>query len=638
MKNELTRHDIAVRKDARQPRDARVSAWTASRCVRLGLVGSLGASLALMLNDTAPRAQQRYTEPAVKVTSVTTSGNVVSISADGSLGRAQTWQDPEGFHVVLVNGQAAAGASSGGVRTRRVGNSLELVVPVRRGASVTVEPRGNRLDLVVSGGQGGALNVENFPVEQHDDAQTRARSKESAEREPAPRQQEEFYAPQPSQRRRNEAAQPSSQQSASPQQFNAPPPAPNATAAPVTAAQPQSAAPSGDVNPSTVVLSATQPDANASGVPAAQARLESGGGGFNFLSFLTSVPALFLLAGALVAGAVMLFLRRRRDRSDLEETAALSSSKNRDAVVAPAKVEEAEASRPFKHTVGDRRKLSVAVPFERRTSGRGSEDSAMRQLLDADAKSSEGFETTREGRSQVAAPAVQFGAYRIDQEVAALVQGKPHTLEVIASRAADDRRAVETSLLKALRSHELDADGRRRARTALEDYGFVARSCASLILGSESFERASAARSLGEMRSPQALPFLTEALYDQDSVVRNECVQSLGTLGLPSAIGALLDVARRHPDLSAGVLGPALTACSVESLELSWNSPSDGRTPAEGLDVDDFSPEIVAIMPAESYEELPDFIKDVTLESALERAGSEYPESRVVAAQNLAQF
>src|SRR5919112_2377626 len=182
MKNELTRHDIAVRKEPRQQRDARVSAWTASRCVRLGLVGSLGASLALMLNDTAPRAQQRYTEPTVKVTSVTTSGNVVSISADGSLGRAQTWQDPEGFHVVLVNGQAGPGAAGGGVRTRRVGNSLELVVPVPRGASVTAEPRGNRLDLVVNGGQGGALNVENFPVEpQREEARPRARAKEAKE-------------------------------------------------------------------------------------------------------------------------------------------------------------------------------------------------------------------------------------------------------------------------------------------------------------------------------------------------------------------------------------------------------------------------------------------------------------------------
>lgn len=635
MKNELTRHDIAVRKEARQQRDARVSAWTASRCVRLGLVGSLGASLALMMNDHAPRAQQRYTEPTVKVTSVTTSGNVVSISADGSLGRAQTWQDPEGFHIVLVNGQAAAGASAGGVKTRKVGNSLELVVPVRRGASVTVEPRGNRLDLVLSGGQGGALNVENFPVEQREEAQPRAHAKESSQRESAPREQEEFYAPQPTPRRRNEAAQPSSQQSSAPQQFNAPV---AQTGTLVASAQTQTAAPASDVNPAAVVPPPTQPESNVSDVPAAPAQLESKGGGFDFFSLLTSLPALLLLAGALIAGGVLLFLRRRRDRTDEEDSIAVSSSKRRDAVAAPSKHEDTEVPKPFKHAVGDRRKSSVAVPFERRTSGRGSEDSAMRQLLDPEAKNSEGYERAHEGRPQVAAPAMQFGAYRIDQEVAALVQGKPHTLEVISSRAADDRRAVETSLLKALRSHELDEDGRRRARTALEDYGFVARSCASLLLGSESFERASAARSLGEMRSPQALPFLTEALYDQDPVVRNECVQSLGQLGLPSAIGALLDVARRHPDLSAGVLGPALTACSVESLELSWNSPSDSRTFAESLDVDDFSSATVAIMPAESYEELPEFVEDATLASALERAGSEYPESRVVAAQNLAQF
>ncbi|HVF43331.1 MAG TPA: HEAT repeat domain-containing protein [Pyrinomonadaceae bacterium] len=637
MKNELTRHDIAVRKDARQQRDARVSAWTASRCVRLGLVGSLGASLALMLNDTAPRAQQRYTEPTVKVTSVTTSGNVVSISADGSLGRAQTWQDPEGFHVVLVNGQAGPGAAGGGVRTRRVGNSLELVVPVRRGASVTVEPRGNRLDLVVSGGQGVALNVENFPVERREEAKPRARASEPRERESAPREQEEFYAPPPPQRRRNEAAQSSPQQSPAPQQLPAPQ-QPAQTAAPVSPAQPTNAAPAGDVNPAAVVPPAAQAPSNGAGVPAAPAQLNSEGGGLDFLSLLTSIPALLLLAGALVAGAFMLFLRRRRDGSDADEPAPVSSSKKREAVDATAKHEDAEAPKPFKHAVGDRRRSSIAVPFERRTSGRGSEDSAMRQLLDPEGKSSEGSERAHEGRTQVAAPAVQFGAYRIDQEVAALVAGKPHTLEVVASRAADDRRAVETSLLKALRSQEIDEDGRRRARTALEDYGFVARSCASLLLGSESFERASAARSLGEMRSPQALPFLTEALYDADPVVRNECVQGLGALGLPSAIGALLDVARRHPDLSAGVLGPALTACSVESLELAWNSPSDGRAYAEGQDADYFSPETVAIMPAEAYEELPEYVEDATLASALQSAGSEYPESRVVAAQNLAQF
>jgi HEAT repeat protein len=630
MKNELTRHDIAVRKDAR--RDVRVNAWTASRCVRLGLVGSLGASMALLLADHTPRAQQRYTEPSVKVTSVTTSGNVVSISADGSLGRAQTWQDPEGFHVVLVNGQAGAGASGAGVKTRRIGNSLELVVPVRRGASVTVEPRGNRLDLVLSGGQSGALNVENFPVEQRNDAQARAHAAETRERE-------EFSDSQPAQHRhsQSETSQSSSQQqSYSPQQFSAP--ASSTKPAQQTAAQTQGAeaAPSETAAPSVAQQSAAQtlPEHENTGVTAAPAQLATEDAGSGFLSLMTSLPALFCLLGAALFGGLLILLRRRRARSESDEDKSSKMSR------ALASADEEGAAKSFKRSGGERRRSSVAVPFERRKSSRGAEDEAMRRRIDPESKNAEDGERALELRpaNHAPAPLVEFGAYRIDQEVAALVQGKPHSVEVIASRAADDRRAVETSLLKSLRAPDVDADGRRRARTALEDYGFVARSCASLMLGSESFERASAARSLGEMRSSQALPFLTEALYDQDSVVRNECVQSLGALGLPSAIGALLDVARRHPELSASVVGPALTACSVESLELSWDSPFDSRTFSEGAGGEESSRETVALAVAESYEELPEFIEDVTFASALESAESEYAETRVGAAQHLAQF
>src|SRR5215212_4682545 len=192
-----------------------------------------------------------------------------------------------------------------------------------------------------------------------------------------------------------------------------------------------------------------------------------------------------------------------------------------------------------------------------------------------------------EAKTKAGVPSFLYGSYRIDQEVASLVGGGAHSTEVLCSRATDDRRAVETSLLKALRAPETGEDGRRRARMALEDYGFVARACAALLLGGETFERVSAARALGDMQSAQALPFLTEALYDHDPLVRTECVQGLGALGLPSAIGALLDVARRHQDIPANVLGPALTACSVESLELSWDSPFESRTFAEDASVEE---------------------------------------------------
>src|SRR5215210_5692807 len=130
MNKESTGHDSAVQKNAGRRRLAPLG-------VRLGLIAAAaGASLFALLPDD-PHAQQRFRETPVKVTGVTSSGNTVSITADGSLNRAQTWQDAEGFHVVLVNGEAAGAMR--GVRAQRVGNSLELVVPVRRGASVTVE-------------------------------------------------------------------------------------------------------------------------------------------------------------------------------------------------------------------------------------------------------------------------------------------------------------------------------------------------------------------------------------------------------------------------------------------------------------------------------------------------------------------
>jgi HEAT repeat protein len=343
-----------------------------------------------------------------------------------------------------------------------------------------------------------------------------------------------------------------------------------------------------------------------------------------------------MLLGVALAGAAVFFIRRRRRASGEEAEALEVEEKGK-----KSKRTEDETIKPFQQVVGDRRKSSIAVPFERRTSGPGALDEAGReQRFDASGAARNGAQSERGSEPKLPGafvPVVEFGPYRIDQEVARLVQGKPHSIEVVASRSSEDRRAVETSLLKSLRAQETDEDGRRRARTALEDYGFVARSCAALLLGTESFERASAARALGEMKSAQALPFLTEALYDADPVVRMECVQGLGALGLPSAIGALLDVARRHPELAASVLGPALTACSVESLELSIE-PMGNRTFADAGDGDFFTGEFGALGTSPQFEELPEWIEDATLQDALEQLASAEIETRVISAQHLAQF
>lgn len=620
MNKKTTGHDFAVL----------LKTWSrsalGSRCVRLGLVAAAGVTLALNSPE-QPLAQQRYKEPTVRVTGVSTSGNVVSISADGSLNRAQTWQDAEGFHVVLVNGEAAA--TGGGVRTRRVGNSLELVVPVKRGANVTVQPRGNRLDLVVSGGTGGALSVENFPVESEQQAERRASRGQS--NAPAGSHDEVLArVEQPrSESKRRVASEPST--TVSTQNVSQPSAAEPSTTTPV---QTQGPSESGAQTEAAHTIGPAPQEASGPVVaqPAA-AKVEtvqpSG-----LLSYLLSLPSLFALVGVGLVGAFVMFFRRRRSDEVVDESGAVETKQSH----AEAKAEKNE--KPFEKPKGDRRKSAIAVPFERRVSGRGAEDEATRRVNDlaAEAATANGAQHERvsEPKSHTSAPSFVYGSYRIDQEVASLVTGGPHSTEVLSSRAIDDRRAVETSLLKALRASETDEDGKRRARMALEDYGFVARSCASLLLGGETFERVSAARALGDMKSAQALPFLTEALYDHDPLVRTECVQSLGALGLPSAIGALLDVARRHQDIPASVLGPALTACSVESVEVDWDSPVVPRASFETRQTE--SPDTRALMPVSGYEELPDSCEEETFLAALVRIESTDAESRVNAAQHLAQF
>jgi len=208
-----------------------------------------------------------------------------------------------------------------------------------------------------------------------------------------------------------------------------------------------------------------------------------------------------------------------------------------------------------------------------------------------------------------------FGAYRIDQEVGKLILGKPHRMDVMASRATDDRRAIEASLVKVLDSSESGEDGRRRARQALEEYGFVARHSALMLMGRDAWERSSAARALGQIGSPSSLAFLIEGLHDLDSVVRNQAISSLGELKMPAAIGALLDIARRHPDIPASLLSETLSACSVESLGYLDAPSSEPAILGVGNSNRDL-PEIESFV---SFEDLPSGDEDAALADTLTR-------------------
>ena len=210
-----------------------------------------------------------------------------------------------------------------------------------------------------------------------------------------------------------------------------------------------------------------------------------------------------------------------------------------------------------------------------------------------------------------------FGAYRIDQEVGKLVLGRAHRMDVLASRVPEDRRAIEASLVKSLDSLDSDDETRERARRALEDYGFVARQSALLLAGRDAWERSSAARVLGQIGSPYALPSLIEALHDGDSIVRHQAVTSLGQLKQPAAIGALLDIGRRYADIPPSVLSESLSACSVEGLGFLDGAPFDLDEPLAG----GFE-SVAGTEPLTSLEQLPSGDEDDALLGLLTRLES----------------
>ncbi|HEV2707127.1 MAG TPA: HEAT repeat domain-containing protein [Pyrinomonadaceae bacterium] len=658
-KVKLAHHTAASEAHAAQE-TATHQALSPSRCVRLGLVTALGVGLTFWSPD-APHAQQRRVrEPGVKVTRIATSSrgkdSVVSISGDGNLNRAQTFQENGKFHVVLPYAKTELpNGAPRGVKMQRVGDSLEIIVPVKPGASVTVKPNFSNLDLVVSGGVDEATAEPQQQAKPETEAarQTRAsaqqaRQQAARERATTPRETQQGRLEQRASR--HESAQPSSARAEDmPAQtpHAAPPHDPNAA----TTAQP--IAP--PVVETAAAPAATQQQPQVAAVAAAQTGGESS-------SFLFSMTGLLVVVGGLVTGALLLLLFRRRRRS--EEDADLMSSEAEDVKEAKAerqrekaerKRRKAEAKRekkkasvvesvempteePFESYKGDRRKQSVSVAHDRRKGG----GELLTHQVQNGALVPEGGADKSERKAEVvraasaSAPAVLFGAYRIDQEVTKLVQGEAHSIDVLASRATDDRRAIETSLVKVLQSEESSEDGKRRARGALEEYGFVARQSAALLLAPDAYERATAARVLGQVRAASSLPFLLEALYDTEQVVRTEVVTSLGALALPKAIGALLDMARRYPEIPASLLGNVLTACSVESLELSFADPQDSRTFAQSGE--DFTGEIIGLDSVGVIEQLPEWLEDDTLADALERLVSVDVEARISAAQSLAQF
>lgn len=607
------------------------------------------AGLAL-IPSLAPLAQRvKESESPITVTGVgareSGGGTVVTVSADAPLNRTQTWQEGDKFHLVVpYAGSGALRNLPRGVKVNRVSNSLEIVVNLKSGASVTVDPRFNHLNLIVNGGLNTAQNEAKETTATVAPPLTRAErraaaSSENVEPESSPRIMREQRAPQEStvtlpfmSSRSAQSGQSSSQPlpPANPP-AQAPAPAPGTAAAavvptgqtaPAKPADPKQLAPAQD---DSLVAGNNAPANDVAGQ--SQITETTQGSSFFSMVFSTTGVAILISLGLLA----LAYLRLRPVQTETDEK---SAGKNADAdeqmkdegqvvALATSETPAPPVAAKTEKRQGPRR-MSLRRKDDKLVAAANATPAPQAELaLDVYAPSSGG-------------PAALFGAYRVDQEVGKLVLGQPHRMDVLASRAPDDRRAIETSLLKALNAAETDEDGRRRSRQALEEYGFLARHSAALLLAHQPCDRAAAARVLGQIGAPSALPFLLEALYDGEMIVRAQVVASIGALKMPSAIGALLDMARRHPEMPSAPLSQALSACSLECLDI--GGVFEPERPALFGETEGFDGEIARLEPSGAYEQLPEFLEDESLAEALERLENTDVEVRAAAARRLAQF
>lgn len=631
---------------------------------RLALIATLAAPL-VVWPYIVTRAQ-KVKDATANVTKINSrqanGGTVVTLSADVPLNRAQTWEDGEGVHVVVpYAGKSALQNVPRGVKVRSVGRSLEILLQTKPGARVTVDPSFNRLNLTVNGGLDTGANS----ADEKAATLTRrgGRSASSSESGPtmsaavAPRAQRTLFgmadgttqsfsiAPKTergmggtfaSSHSANTLARTATTNTASSGNIDKNLGAKNAAPVNSESTAPASGTPAANAVPAGVTplqIPATVPtdngavSGNAEPAPAAQPDAAASEGFFSSLFSFSGM--LILLVVSLLA--CLVFWWRRKANSGFVEVDEFGVEKPSLVVVKTETIEKTVTKK--EEPQGDRRNK------KRRESDKVV--SLAKETKVAPALTGEAQKQSLEAKPAAAAMAhgELFGAYRVDQEVGKLVLGQPHRMDVLASRAPDDRRAIETSLIKALGATESGEDGKRRVRQAMEEYGFVARQSAALLLAQDSYERATAARVLGEIGSSTSLPFLLEGLYDSEAIVRTQAVASLGSLKMPAAIGALLDMARRHPEMPATLLSRALSACSLDCFDLGGTFETAPRTPlalGEGMD---FTGEITKLEPTGRVEDLPVWLEETEeLVEAMERLKSTDVEARTAAARQLAQY
>jgi HEAT repeat protein len=616
-----------------------------NKLIRLSFVVLLFAATGL--SSLIALHAQRARETSVSLLSIqarpTRDGAIVTLSADTPLTRTQMWKDDEGFHIVLPDGeQSRVARIPQGVQVRRVGGSLEILVQVKPDADVKVQPLFNRLTLLVSGGL---------------DLSRRESFEQSTVQEPCkpasaganfndllPCDKRELLGLMSSAPVNNlSSSQP--EQSAAAATVPSPPTSTDSSiSGTASMARPMDA--SGSVSgvnyPSLAEmeaaqrnrspLSSTQGSTSEQALPAnvptiayddesdlprtkVQVKKEESVGFFSSIFSPVGVVA-FVGPGMLL---VLLFRQRRIIR-----TQGIGVWED-ETIAKPDRGSNKLSANPLDSSQGSSRHSATLTK----------ENVLLKLEMHPLELTLDGLRPLQSA-SSTDQPATLFGEERIQQEVSLLLKGEPYSFDVLSSRAVDDRKVFEASLLAALNAIDLSEDERARARRALEDHGFILRRGAALLSATDAGERASAARTLAEMSSPSSIPFLLEAINDPEATVRTEAIGCIGVLKEPSAIGPLLDAARRHPDVSIKLLRDVLVACTFEST-VSFDAANGNLSSAANGDAD-FAEKVRQLASTTNIEDLPESLDDEILVQSLSRIEDEDLMVRVAAARTLGQF
>lgn len=157
-----------------------------------------------------------------------------------------------------------------------------------------------------------------------------------------------------------------------------------------------------------------------------------------------------------------------------------------------------------------------------------------------------------------------------------------YALHRIGSEAAPDLRAELEAALAG------DSEGRHpdiaaRALGLVEDLGAVPLLLRVVPSALDAPTRLAAAEALGRIGSPEAIPVLAQALFDDTPSVRQEATRALGVMGSPLASEPLLDLVETNDPIVSREAADALRALGTHGLTLLRGSTSPYSVEAVAL-------------------------------------------------------